>query len=76
MLLDSQITGNNTANATAEGEWIHLTGQATCVGLPLGATTHYDLRDDTYERMINHISNTKSCWWSCSRIGKLFTFHS
>lgn len=64
-MLDSQTANNDTASPESEGEWLHLTGQATCVGLPLGATTHYDLRDDNFTKIIDHVSKAKVCWWDC-----------
>ncbi|KLD64594.1 hypothetical protein [Dyella japonica] len=44
VLADSQIAGNDTNSPVVEGEWLHLTGNAICLGLPLG-TTKYDLHD-------------------------------
>jgi len=66
VLLDSQIVNNNTPNVTGEGEWIHVTGSATCLGLPLGATTHYDLRDDNFNKLMNFVQMKKTfCFWNC-----------
>ena len=69
VLLDSKITDNGTDDVEAAGEWIHLTGQAVCLGLPLGSTTTYDLADfallslaKQYDQMIE-----KTCGWGCAR---------
>ena len=45
VLADSTVTNNNSTNPSIETAWLHITGQSVCV--LTGATTKYDLRDDT-----------------------------
>jgi len=56
VLEDEQIYNNNSLNPSAEMAWLHLIGDAVCVGLPLG-TTHYDLRDDNFTSFMNTFRN-------------------
>ena len=45
VLADSTITNNNSTHPSIEIAWLHLTGESVCV--LTGATTKYDLRDES-----------------------------